>query len=139
MLCGGVTLFSPLRNNGCGPGKTVGILGVGGLGHFGVLFAKALGADKVIGISRKAAKRDEVLALGADHYIATDDDANWVEENKKSIDLIVNTISSGSMPLNKYLKLLKTGGEFIQVGYVLLLLTNLPPPSSTLHIKAAQL
>lgn len=119
MLCGGITVFSPLKNNGCGPGKTVAILGVGGLGHFGVLFAKALGADKVIGISRKAAKRDEVLALGADQYIATDDDADWEKENKKSVDLIVNTISSAKMPLTGYLKLLKTGGQFIQVGYVL--------------------
>ena len=118
MLCGGITVFSPLKNNGAGPGKTVGIVGVGGLGHFGVLFAKALGADKVIGISRRASKKDEVLALGADQYIATDDDANWVEENKKSIDLIVNTVSSANLPLTSYLKLLKTGGQFIQVGYV---------------------
>lgn len=118
MLCGGITVFSPLKNNGCGPGKTVGIVGVGGLGHFGVLFAKALGADKVVGISRKNEKRDEVLALGADHYIATDDDPDWVKENAKSLDLIVGTVSSGKMPLAKYLRLLKTGGDFIQVGYV---------------------
>lgn len=52
MLCGGITVYSPLKNNGCGPGKKVGIVGVGGLGHFGVMFAKALGADKVVGISR---------------------------------------------------------------------------------------
>ena len=57
MLCGGVTVYSPLKNNGCGPGKKVGIIGVGGLGHFGILFAKALGADKVVGISRHNNKR----------------------------------------------------------------------------------
>jgi len=116
MLCGGITIFSPLKNNGCGPGKTVGIVGVGGIGHFGVLFAKALGADRVVGISRKAEKRDEVLALGADQYIATDDDEDWVKKNRKSLDLIVSTVSSPKMPLSGYLKMLKTGGSFIQVG-----------------------
>ena len=40
MLCGGITVYSPLKNNGCGPGKRVGIVGVGGLGHFGILYAK---------------------------------------------------------------------------------------------------
>lgn len=42
MLCGGITVFSPLKNNGCGPGKSIGIVGVGGLGHFGILYAKVL-------------------------------------------------------------------------------------------------
>ena len=118
MLCGGITLFSPLKHNGCGPGKTVGIVGVGGLGHFGVLFAKALGADRVVGISRKASKKDEVLALGADQYIATDDDKYWFVDNARSLDLIVCTVSSEKMPLSQYLSLLKVGGTFIQVGYV---------------------
>lgn len=40
MLCGGITLYSPLKQNGCGPGKKVGIVGIGGLGHFGILYAK---------------------------------------------------------------------------------------------------
>lgn len=131
MLCGGITIFSPLKNNGCGPGKTVGIVGVGGIGHFGVLFAKALGADKVVGISRKADKREEALALGADQYIATDDDENWVKKNAKSLDLIVSTVSSAKMPLSGYLRLLKTGGSFIQVGYVC---DASPPPTYLLHV-----
>jgi alcohol dehydrogenase (NADP+) len=116
MLCGGITVFSPLKANGCGPGKTVGIVGVGGLGHFGVLFARALGADKVVGISRKAEKKDDVLKLGADQYIATDEDEDWATKNKKTLDLIVCTISSEKMPLTDYLGLLKTKGTFIQVG-----------------------
>lgn len=116
MLCGGITVFSPLHKNGCGPGKTVGIVGVGGLGHFGVLFAKALGADKVVGISRKSEKRDEVLKLGADQYIATDDDQDWAKKNRRSLDLIVCTVSSEKMPLADYLLMLKTEGTFIQVG-----------------------
>ncbi|CAH0022463.1 unnamed protein product [Clonostachys rhizophaga] len=116
MLCGGVTVFRPLRAHGCGPGKRVGIIGVGGLGHFGVLFAKALRADHVVGISRKASKRDQVLQLGADDYIATDDDAGWVKKNAESLDLIISTVSSDKIPLGGYLKLLDIGGTFVQVG-----------------------
>jgi alcohol dehydrogenase (NADP+) len=119
MLCGGITVFSPLKQNGCGPGKTVGIVGVGGLGHFGVLFAKALGADKVVGISRKADKKDDVLKLGADQYIATGEDEDWAKKNRRTLDLIICTVSSEKMPMQEYLTLLKTKGTFIQVGYVL--------------------
>lgn len=116
MLCGGVTVYQPLRDNGCGPGKAVGVVGVGGLGHFAVLFAKALGADKVVGISRSASKKDDVLALGADEYIATNDDKDWATKNLKSIDIIICTVSSPEMPLTDYLGLLRYGGNFIQVG-----------------------
>ncbi|KAI0025388.1 zinc-binding dehydrogenase [Xylariomycetidae sp. FL0641] len=115
MMCGGITVYSPLIRNEAGPGKTVGVVGVGGLGHFAVLFAKALGA-KVVGISRKASKRDEVLKLGADSYIATDDDQDWVAKNRRSVDLIICTVSSAKMPMEGYLSLLKTHGTLIQVG-----------------------
>ena len=63
MLCGGITVYSPLKQNGCGPGKAVGIVGVGGLGHFGLLYAKALGADKVVAISRTSTKREDALKV----------------------------------------------------------------------------
>lgn len=97
MLCAGVTTYSPLKHYGCAPGKTVGIVGVGGLGHFGVLWAKALGADKVVAISRKASKKDEALKLGADSYIATDDDEDWAKANRGSLDLILCTVSSSKV------------------------------------------
>lgn len=109
-------MYSPLKNYGCGPGKTVGIVGVGGLGHFGVLFAKALGADRVVGISRKSDKREDALKLGADEYIATAEDKDWETKHRRSLDLIVCTVSSEKMPLTDYLGLLKTKGTFIQVG-----------------------
>ncbi|KAF2419884.1 GroES-like protein [Tothia fuscella] len=92
MLCGGVTLYSPLKREGCGPGKKVGIVGLGGLGHFGVLFAKALDADSVTVISRSNTK------------------------NANSLDLIICTVSSPKMPLGGCLSLLKFQGTFIQVG-----------------------
>lgn len=116
MLCGGITTYSPLRQHGCGPGKKVGIVGVGGLGHFGILFAKALGADRVVAISRKANKREDALKLGADAYIATDDDEDWVKNNAQSLDLIISTVSSSKMPITGYCSLLRTRGTFVQMG-----------------------
>jgi alcohol dehydrogenase (NADP+) len=97
MLCGGITIYSPLKHNGCGPGKRVGIIGVGGIGHFGVLFAKALGADKVVAISRHASKKEDALQLGADEYIATEDEPAWPEKYARSLDLIVSTVSSSKV------------------------------------------
>lgn len=64
MLCGGLTCFSPLVRNGAGPGKKVGIVGIGGLGHFGVLFAAALGAE-VYAISHSANKKADALKVSA--------------------------------------------------------------------------
>ncbi|KAI4283124.1 MAG: hypothetical protein L6R38_002388 [Xanthoria sp. 2 TBL-2021] len=116
MLCGGITLYSPLKRNGCGPGKKVGIIGIGGLGHFGILYAKALGADKIVAISRKANKKDDALKLGADEYISTDEDSKWAEHHAKSVDLLISTVSSPNMPLEQYLQLLRVHGTFIQVG-----------------------
>jgi D-arabinose 1-dehydrogenase-like Zn-dependent alcohol dehydrogenase len=70
MLCGGITSYAPLKRWGVGPGSIVGVMGIGGLGHFGVLFAKALGA-RVVAISHNEKKRDVALQLGADEYIST--------------------------------------------------------------------
>ena len=116
MLCGGVTSYSPLVKNGAGPGKRVGIIGIGGLGHYGVLFAKALGCDKVVAISRSSAKKADALAMGADEFIATDEDKDWPKKHSTSLDLIINTVSSGNMPLARYLRLLRVNGHFVQIG-----------------------
>ena len=116
MLCGGVTLYSPLKKNGCGPGKKVGIVGIGGLGHFGILYAKALGAEKVVAISRTSDKKSDALKMGADEFIATNDDKEWFTHHARSLDLIVSTVSSPHMPLGQYLTLVRTNGIFIQVG-----------------------
>lgn len=116
MLCGGITTYSPLKRNGCGPGMSVGIVGIGGLGHFGLLWAKALGADKVVAISRTSSKKPDALKLGADDFIATEEDVDWATKSAMSFDLIVSTVSSPKMPLEGYLTLLAVGGHFIQVG-----------------------
>jgi alcohol dehydrogenase (NADP+) len=115
MLCAGLTAFSPLVRNGCGPGKKVGIVGLGGIGHFGVLFAKALGAT-VYAISRSHAKEADALRLGADGFIATED-KDWTSPHKTSFDLIVNTASgSEDFDLSAYLSLLDVHAHWISVG-----------------------
>jgi alcohol dehydrogenase (NADP+) len=94
----------------------VGIVGIGGLGHFGILFAKALGATRVVAISRSSAKKPDAVSMGADDFIATAEDKNWSRVHSRTLDLIVCTVSSPDMPVEKYLHLLRTGGKFVQVG-----------------------
>lgn len=115
MLCGGITTYSPLVAGGCGPGKRIGIVGIGGLGHFGLLWAKMLGAKKIVAISRSDAKKEDAKKLGADDLIATGKEG-WEKEHANSLDLIVSTVSGPNMPLPGYLSLLDVGGRFIQVG-----------------------
>jgi alcohol dehydrogenase (NADP+) len=116
LMCGGVTIYSPLKEGGCGPGKKVGVVGIGGIGHFGLLFAKALGADKVVAISRSSSKKADAMKLGADEFIATAEDDKWDEHHANSLDLIISTVSAGDMPLSGYLSLLRPHGQFTQVG-----------------------
>lgn len=101
MLCGGATVFTPLRKWGAGPGKTVGVVGVGGLGHFAILFAKAMGAE-VVGISRRNNKRDDVLALGADDSIATEEEENWSVKHASRFDIIISTIAVEKVSNSRY-------------------------------------
>jgi D-arabinose 1-dehydrogenase-like Zn-dependent alcohol dehydrogenase len=98
-------------NPGCGPGKRVGIIGIGGLGHMGLMFARALGADKVIAISRNSSKKEDALKMGADDLIATEEEG-WNEKHKNSLDIIISTVSSPKLPLMGYLDLLDIGGTF---------------------------
>ncbi|KAL8286123.1 hypothetical protein RQP46_004611 [Phenoliferia psychrophenolica] len=117
LMCGGVTVYSPLKQYGAGTTATeVGIIGIGGLGHFGLLFAKALGAN-VTAISHSESKKDDALKMGASKFIAThsggDED---FKAHKRTLDLIVCTTNDAKMPLLGYLSLLKPGGNLILVG-----------------------
>jgi alcohol dehydrogenase (NADP+) len=85
------------------------------LGHFALLFAKALGYDEVVAISRSSSKKDDALKLGADRFIATGEDADWATKNAAGLDLIISTIS-GSFSLDQYLNLLDVNGTFVQLG-----------------------
>ncbi|KAJ4129589.1 hypothetical protein NW754_003871 [Fusarium falciforme] len=116
MLCAGVTVYSPLKKFGAGPGKKVGVIGLGGLGHLAVLFAKALGASEVVGFSRQESKRKDAQALGCDDYIATGEEADWSTNHARHFDLIISTVGSAKMPFAEYLKLLKRDGTLVQVG-----------------------
>jgi alcohol dehydrogenase (NADP+) len=102
MMCAGITMYSPLKQWGCGPGKKVGIIGLGGLGHYGVLFAKAMGADTVIAISRKSNKRQQALDLGADDYLATDEETGWYKKYYSQLDLLISTVTSSRVRLPMY-------------------------------------
>ncbi|KAI5811444.1 NADP-dependent alcohol dehydrogenase [Peziza echinospora] len=116
LLCAGATVYAPLIHNGAGPGKTVGIAGIGGLGHLAILFAKALGVDKVVAISRTSSKKEDAFKLGADQFIATAEDKDWNKTNARTLDIIISTVNDKDMPINKYIDLLRTKGSYIQVG-----------------------
>ncbi|KAI9004219.1 putative quinone oxidoreductase [Gaertneriomyces semiglobifer] len=115
MLCGGVTVFSPLRQLGAGPGKRIGIVGIGGLGHYGILFAKALGADPVA-ISHSSSKKADAEKMGAVQFISTKDDPEWFKKNRRTLDGIVCTANNADMPIIQYCQLLKPHAKFILVG-----------------------
>lgn len=113
LLCAGVTTYSPLTRWGAGPGKIVGVIGLGGLGHVAVKLAKAMGAEVTV-LSRTLAKQDDGLGLGADHYYATSDPATF-EHLASTFDLIVNTVSA-ELDIDAYLSLLAVNGTLAIVG-----------------------
>ena len=116
MLCAGLTLYSPLVRSNVGPGKRVAIVGIGGLGHFGVLFAKALGAE-VVAISHSGSKRDDALKMGAAEFVSTSDEDKWADKLKaKPFDVIINTASTAAIDFTTLLSVLKTEGRIVSVG-----------------------
>ena len=113
LLCAGITLYSPLRHWGAGPGKRVAIVGLGGLGHMGVKLAHALGAEVTV-LSQSLKKKEDGLRLGADHYYATGDPDTFARL-AGSFDLIINTVSA-KLDLDAYLGLLDVDGTLVNVG-----------------------
>eukprot|EP00033_Pygsuia_biforma_P006270 GCRY01006986.1.p1 GENE.GCRY01006986.1~~GCRY01006986.1.p1 ORF type:complete len:246 (-),score=47.69 GCRY01006986.1:36-773(-) len=119
LLCAGVTVYSPIREY-WKPGMTVGVIGIGGLGHLAVLFAKHLGAEVwAFDLSRE--KEEDVLNLGADHYVQCSSDSQMASAKQK-IDLVIQTSSGFPVPNEKYVGvtwpdgILKNGGVFMVVG-----------------------
>jgi len=113
LLCAGITLYSPLKHWGAGPGKKVAIVGLGGLGHMGLKLAHALGAEVTV-LSQSNRKAQDAKRLGADHFYATSDPETFAKL-ERHFDLIVNTVSA-DINWNDYLKLLKVDGAMIVVG-----------------------
>jgi uncharacterized zinc-type alcohol dehydrogenase-like protein len=113
LLCAGITTWSPLRHWGAGPGKTVGIVGIGGLGHMGVKLARALEAH-VVAFTTSPAKGKEALKLGADEVVVSTNAAD-MSQRTGTCDFILDTVSA-SHDLDAYVKLLKRDGTLTLVG-----------------------
>ncbi|GAA4725813.1 NAD(P)-dependent alcohol dehydrogenase [Phytohabitans rumicis] len=113
LLCAGITTYSPLRRWGARPGTKVAVIGLGGLGHLAVKFARAMGAEVTV-LSQSLKKQDDGLRLGAHHYHATSDPQTF-EELAGTFDLIVNTVSA-KVDLDAYLGLLALDGALVNVG-----------------------
>jgi uncharacterized zinc-type alcohol dehydrogenase-like protein len=113
LLCAGITTYSPLRHWNAGPGKKVGVVGIGGLGHMGIKLAHAMGAHTVA-FTTSEAKRQDALDLGADEVIVSRN-ADEMQQHAGSFDFILNTVAA-SHDLDAYTKLLKRDGTMCLVG-----------------------
>jgi alcohol/geraniol dehydrogenase (NADP+) len=92
LVCGGITVYAPIRNHGVRPSSRVGIVGIGGLGHLGLQFAKAFGAE-VTALSTSKEKEAEALSLGADYFVNTRDMAE-LKKIAGSFDFVLSTVSA---------------------------------------------
>jgi len=113
LLCAGITTYSPIRRWGDIKGKKVGVVGLGGLGHMGVKFAKAFGAHVVV-FTTSPGKKEDALRLGAHEVIISTDDAE-MKKHAGSFDFILNTISPDH-DINAYIQMLGLDGNLTLVG-----------------------
>jgi len=121
LLCAGITTWSPLRHWNIGKGSKVAVIGLGGLGHMGLKFAKAMGADVTL-FTRSPGKEPEARRLGADHVVLSTD-AKQMAAVAHQFDFILDTVPSPH-DLNPYLATLKLNGVHCLVG----LLEPIDPP-----------
>ncbi|MFV0365897.1 MAG: NAD(P)-dependent alcohol dehydrogenase [Mangrovibacterium sp.] len=113
LLCAGITVYSPLKHWGAAPGKQVGVLGIGGLGHLTIKIAKAMGAEVTV-FTTSAGKVEDAKRLGADHAVlSTDADAMAAMTGK--MHFIIDTVSA-KHDVNMYLNTLKRDGSVVLVG-----------------------
>ena len=113
LLCAGITLYSPIKHWKAGPGKKVAVMGLGGLGHMGVKFAAAMGAEVTV-FSHSPSKESDAKAMGAHHFFSTkspDFNKNLI----KHFDLILNTVSA-ELNINDYLQMLNVDGTLVVIG-----------------------
>lgn len=113
LLCAGITTWSPLRHWGAGPGKRVGVVGIGGLGHMAVKLAHAMGAH-VVAFTTSEGKRADAHALGADEVVISRD-ARAMKAQAGSLDLIIDTVAAGH-DLDAFTALLRRDGTLVLVG-----------------------
>jgi uncharacterized zinc-type alcohol dehydrogenase-like protein len=113
LLCAGITTYSPLRHWKVGPGKKVGIVGLGGLGHMGVKFARAFGAHVVL-FTTSPSKVEDGKRLGA-HEVVASKNADEMKKHANSFDFILDAVSADH-DINAYLSLIKLDGTLCLVG-----------------------
>ena len=113
LLCAGITLYSPIKHWKVKQGMKVAVMGLGGLGHMGVKFAVAMGAEVTV-LSHSPNKQADAIAMGAHHFVSTKDPANLTSLTK-NFDLILNTVSA-ELNINDYLNLLTLDGTLVVIG-----------------------
>ena len=113
LLCAGITLYSPIKHWKVGPGSKVAVMGLGGLGHMGVKFAAALGAEVTV-LSHSPNKSADAKLMGASNFVVTKE-SDWNKSYNKYFDLILNTVSA-DLDLEPYLNTLKTDGTLVVIG-----------------------
>jgi uncharacterized zinc-type alcohol dehydrogenase-like protein len=113
LLCAGITLYSPIRHWKVGPGSKVAVMGLGGLGHMGVKFAAALGAEVTV-YSHSSHKEADARNMGATDFVVTKGN-EWHKPLRKRFDLILNTVSA-DIDLDPYLSTLATDGTLVIIG-----------------------
>jgi len=113
LLCAGITTYSPLKHWNVGPGQKVGIVGLGGLGHMGVKFAHAFGAEVVL-FTTSPGKIEDGKRLGADQVVISKN-ADEMQKHARSFDFILDCVSADH-DINAYLNLLKVDGTLVLVG-----------------------
>ncbi|PYS99737.1 MAG: hydroxyacid dehydrogenase [Acidobacteria bacterium] len=113
LLCAGITTYSPMRHWGVTKGKKVGVVGLGGLGHMGVKFAHALGAEVVV-FTTSPGKKEDALRLGADEVVISKN-SDEMQKHVGSFDFILDAVSANH-DINAYLQLLRRDGNLTLVG-----------------------
>ena len=113
LLCAGITTYSPLKRWKIGPDHKMAVVGLGGLGHIGVKFGVAMGADVTV-FSTSPNKEAAARELGAKHFVISKDEAQ-MKAVAKSFDFILDTVA-GNSDLNPYLQTLRTNGIYVNVG-----------------------
>jgi len=118
LCCAGVTVYSPLRRFHAGPGKKVGIVGIGGLGHLGLQISNALGAETfALSHSDKKVPDAEKLGVDADHFVVYKDIAATAKKWARKFDLIVCTANNNDLPIEAlFFKLLRPEGTLVLCG-----------------------
>jgi alcohol/geraniol dehydrogenase (NADP+) len=126
LLCGGATVYAPLKRHGIDGTRSVGVIGIGGLGHIAVLFLRALGCE-ITAFSSSADKRDETLRMGAHHFVCSTD-SRAIRTRADTLDFLLSTVHA-RLDWITYLQTLKPNGTLCLVG----------SPPGVLQIPAVQL